>query len=169
MDAMEALLTRRSIRTFLSRKIPDKLLQDLLEAAMAAPSASNRRPWHFVVIDDREILDEVPRFHPYARMLREAPVAILICSDPGIEPQESFQIQDGSAAAENLLLAAHAGGLGGVWLGIHPIEERVAGMRRLLNLPEAILPLALLALGYSPQKGERTDRYQASRIHRNRW
>lgn len=168
MEAMEAILTRRSIRRYTPQIVPEELIEELLRAAMSAPSTGNGQPWHFVVIDDRKILHEIPRFHPYASMLREAPVAILVCVDREIQ-QEGFLVQDGAAATENLLLAAHAKGLGAVWLGIYPLQERMAGMRRLLALPERILPLSLVSMGYPAEKKSRQDRYNPRRIHRNRW
>ena len=168
MDAIETILTRRSIRRYTSQKVPGDLITELLRAAMSAPSASNEQPWHFVVIDDHTILDEIPRFHPYSDMLPEAPLAILVCVDL-IPQREGFVVQDGSAATQNLLLAAHAKSLGAVWLGIYPLQERVEGMRKLTNLPSHIVPLALIALGYPAEKIPREDRYQPQRVHSNKW
>ena len=168
MDTLEAILTRRSIRRYTSKKVPSELITEILRAAMSAPSASNEQPWYFVVIDDRKILDEIPRFHPYADMLPEAPLAILVCVDL-IPQREGFVVQDGSAATQNLLLAAHAKGLGAVWLGIYPLGERIEGMRKLTNLPNHIVPLALIALGYPAENIPREDRYQPQRVHVNKW
>jgi len=168
MDAMEAILTRRSIRRYTSKRVPKELTIELLRAAMSAPSASNEQPWHFVVIDDRKILDEIPRFHPYSDMLPEAPMAILVCVEL-IPEREGFVVQDGSAATQNLLLAAHAKGLGAVWLGIYPLEERIEGMRKLTHLPNHIAPLALIALGYPDEIIPGEDRYQPQRVHSNKW
>jgi nitroreductase len=168
MDAMEAILSRRSIRRYTSQKISDQLIKELLEAAMNAPSASNEQPWHFIVINDREILGEIPKFHPYSGMLKEAPVAILVCIDLDVG-SEGFLVQDGSAATENILIAAHAKGLGAVWLGLYPLKERITGMRRLLALPDRILPLSLVSIGYPAEKIRKEKRYQPSRVHTNRW
>jgi len=168
MDAMEAILSRRSIRRYTSEKVSDHLIKELLEAAMNAPSASNEQPWHFIVIDDRKILEEIPKFHPYSSMLREAPLAILVCVDLNLGT-EGFLVQDGSAATQNLLIAAHAKGLGAVWLGVYPLKERISGMRKLLGIPERILPLALISVGYPAERISRVNRYQASRLHTNRW
>jgi len=168
MDAIEAILSRRSIRRYTSQKVSDQLIKELLEAAMSAPSASNEQPWHFVIIDDRKILEGIPRFHPYSSMLREAPVAILVCIDLDAGT-EGFLIQDGSAATENILIAAYAKGLGAVWLGIYPLKERITGMRKLLAIPDRILPLSLISIGYPGERIPRGNRYQASRVHKNRW
>jgi nitroreductase len=168
MEAMEAILTRRSIRRYASAKVPGELVRELLTAAMSAPSAGNEQPWHFVIIDDRKIMEKIPSFHPYASMLKEAPLAILVCVD-GDLGIEGFLVQDGSAATENLLLAAHARGLGAVWLGIYPRKERVVGMRKLLAMPDSILPLALISLGYPAETIPGEDRYHLQRVHTNRW
>ena len=168
MDAMEAILSRRSIRRYTSQKVSDHLIKELLEAAMSAPSAGDERPWHFVVIDDRNILEKVTRFHPYSGMLRKAQVAILLCVDLDLG-NEGFLVQDGSAATENLLIAAHAKGLGAVWLGIYPLKERITGMLKLLDLPERILPLSLISIGYPAEAVPRENRYHPARVHTNRW
>ncbi|NWF94433.1 MAG: nitroreductase family protein [Syntrophaceae bacterium] len=165
---MEAILSRRSIRQYTSQKVSDHLVRELLEAAMSAPSANNEQPWHFVILDDRKIMSEIPKFHPYSSMLREAPLAILVCVDLSLG-SEGFLVQDGSAATENILIAAHARGLGAVWLGVYPLKERINGMRRLLGIPDRILPLALISMGYPAEKISRANRYQASRVHTNRW
>lgn len=168
MDAIEAILSRRSIRRYTSQMVSDQLIRELLEAAMSAPSASNEQPWHFVIINDRKILEGIPKFHPYSNMLRETPLAILVCVDLDVGT-EGFLIQDGSAATENLLIAAHAKGLGAVWLGIYPLKERITGIRKLLAIPDHILPLALISIGYPGERIPQENRYQASRVHTNRW
>jgi len=168
MEAMEGILTRRSIRRYTGQKVSDELIKEILQAAMSAPSTGNGQPWHFVIIDDRRIFEEIQKFHHYASMLKKAPLAILVCVDRNVN-QEGFIVQDGSAATENLLLAAHAKGLGAVWLGIYPLEERIAAMRKLLALPDTILPLALISIGYPAEKIRGQDRFKPARIHKNRW
>lgn len=167
MDAMKAILTRRSIRKYTDQAIPENLINDLLKAAMSAPSATNKQPWNFIVINDREILDQVPSFHPYADMLYLAPLAIAVCGDTLL--QSAFWVEDCSAASENILLAAHAGGLGAVWTAVYPREDRIEGLRKLLALPENIVPLSLIALGYPAEKKSPSNRFNPSRIHYNRW
>jgi nitroreductase len=168
MDAIETILSRRSIRRYTSQKVSDQVIKELLQAAMSAPSASNEQPWHFIVIHGPKILGEIPKFHPYSGMLREAPIAILVCVDLDMGT-EGFLVQDGSAATENILIAAHAKELGAVWLGIYPLKERITGMRKLLNIPERILPLSLISIGYPAERVSKEDRYQPSRVHTNRW
>ncbi|MDW7754170.1 MAG: nitroreductase family protein, partial [Brevefilum sp.] len=118
MRTLEAIFTRRSVRDFKHDPVSDNDLNDLLRAAMQAPSAKNEQPWHFIVIDDPEILHAIPEFHPYSKMLMDAPLAILVCSDRKLETKRASWLQDCSAATQNILLAAHALGLGAVWLGI---------------------------------------------------
>lgn len=169
MEAMEAILSRRSIRRYEEGKIPEELIQKMLAAAMSAPSASNEQPWHFIVIDDRRILDEIPGYHPFASMLREASLAIAVCGDLELQNHDGYWIQDCSAATENILLAAHALGLGAVWLGVHPRQDRVEATRKLLSIPENVRPLCLIAVGYPAERKPPSNRYNVSRLHRNRW
>ena len=169
VDAIETILSRRSIRRYTRRPVPDATVRQLLEAAMNAPSAGNAQPWQFVVITDRRILDEIPNFHPYAEMLKEAPVAILVCGDLRLEKHRDHWIQDCSAATQNILLAAHAKGLGAVWVGIYPAEDRVTRIRMLLGLPSHVVPLCLVPLGHPAEQIPRAERYEASRVHQNRW
>ncbi|MBI5074019.1 MAG: nitroreductase family protein [Nitrospirae bacterium] len=170
MDAMQALFSRRSIRKYTTDQVSEQTIQEILEAAMSAPSAGNQQPWHFVVIDDRKLLDRVPDLHPHALMCREAQTAILVCGDPSLEKHVGYWVQDCAAATENLLLSVHALGLGGVWLGIYPRSERVIGVRKLFAVPEHVIPFALIPFGHpAEQKPARPDRYNETRIHRNTW
>jgi nitroreductase len=169
MDATEAIRTRRSIRAYTDQDVSDELVRHLLEAAMMAPSAGNEQPWHFVVIRDRATLDEIPSFHPHSGMLKHAPLAVLICGDETLEKYKGYWVQDCSAATQNLLLEAHARGLGAVWLGIHPIDERVAGMRKLLGMPDHVIPFALISIGWPAEEKGRQDRFDETRVHQDRW
>lgn len=166
---MDAILTRRSIRRYTAQPVAEELITGFLKAAMAAPSAGNEQPWEFVVLTERTILDRIPSFHPYAAMLKEAPAAILVCGDLAREKHEGYWVQDCSAATENILIAVNEKGLGAVWLGIYPREERVRGLRQLLSIPETIVPFALVAIGYPAEKKEPADRFDASRLHYNSW
>ena len=169
MEAMEAILSRRSIRRYTDKKVSDEVVKELLEAGMSAPSAGNEQPWHFVAITDHKILDEIPKIHPYSGMLKEAPLAILICGGESLQKYKGYWVQDCSAATENILIAANAIGLGGVWLGVYPIEERVDGIRKLLGMPEKVIPFALLSIGYPAEQKPPADRYNESRVHYEKW
>jgi nitroreductase len=169
MDAIEAILSRRSIRKYQKKAVPKKLLDELLNAAMNAPSAGNEQPWHFVVIKDRKVLDEVPNRHPHADAVKGAPAAIVVCADPLAGREKDWWVQDCSAATENILIAAQAKGLGAVWLGVYPKKDRVEGLKALLALPQDVIPFSIIPLGYPAEEKPRESRYQASRIHHDRW
>jgi nitroreductase len=169
MEAYEAITSRRSIRKYVAKNIPTEYTEKLLKAAMAAPSAGNQQPWHFIVVTDREILDEIPKFHPYSQMLYKAPLAILVCADTDIETHPGYWVEDCSAATQNILLAAHALGLGAVWLGIYPREERTGDIKKLFKLPASVMPLSLLSIGFPAEDKPPADRYNEERVHYNGW
>jgi nitroreductase len=167
MDTLEAIHTRRSIRKFKDKPIPRELITELLRAAMSAPSAVNAQTWIFIVIDDRKLLDEIPTYSPYASMCREAPLAVLICGDTSLEKAPGFWVQDCSAATQNLLLAAHAVGLGAVWTGVYPVKDRVEGFRKAFGLPDNVIPLAFVPIGYPDQHPGSQDRFDRKKIYCN--
>jgi nitroreductase len=169
MDAIDAIMTRRSIRAYTEDEVGDSQLETMLRAAMAAPSAGNQQPWEFLVITDRAVLDKITTIHPYAKMAAQAPLAILICGDASQGKYPDYWPQDCAAATENLLLAAHAMGLGGVWCGIHPDAERVAAFRDLLAIPEQVTPFALVPVGVPREQKEAVDRYDSARVRENVW
>jgi nitroreductase len=166
-DLIKTILSRRSIRKYKSDPVKPEDIKTLLEAAMAAPSASNRKPWHFIVLTDREKIDKLADAHPYAKMLYQAPLCIAVLGDKNITKR--FWVQDCSAATENLLLAATALGLGTVWLGVYPREERVQSVREVLKLPEHIIPLNLISIGYPAEMKEPRTQYDDEKIHREEW
>jgi len=168
MDFLDIIMSRRSIRRYNKGKVSEEQIRKILEAAMNAPSRKNERPWHFVVINNREILDKIPSFHPNSKMLYEAPMAILVAGDLNIT-KDIFITIDCSAATENILLAAHSIGLGACWLGIYPDEERVRGIKELLNLPENIFPVSLISIGYPNEGKPQLNRFEENRIHYNKW
>lgn len=165
----DPILERRSVRRYTAQGVEEKDVRKLLEAGMCAPSAGNERPWHFMVIKDRTTLEGVMEFHPYARMLKECAGAIMVCGDPSLEKYPGFWVQDCSAATENILVMATQLGLGAVWLGIYPIEERVKGLQRLTGVPEGVVPFSLIPFGHPAEDRKLIDRYDESRVHRERW
>lgn len=164
---MEAIFKRRSIRKYTDKRVPEEVIERLLRAGMAAPSARNEQPWYFVVIDDRQVLNEIPKIHPYSQMLKEASHAIIVCGD--VSNAKDYWVQDCSAAMENMLIMAVDLGLGAVWLGVYPGEERVKGLKELLALPENIMPLSIMSIGYPAETKGPADRFDPSRIHKNKW
>lgn len=169
MDTLEAIHTRRSVREFQDRPVPEKIIQQLMRAAMAAPSARNQQPWEFIVLTDRDILEQVSRINPNAQMATRAPLAILVCGNLKVEISPGYWVLDCAAAVQNLLLCAHALGLGAVWTGTYPNEDRMDGYTQLLDLPEHIIPHTLVVVGYPVQLPESQDRFNPERIHHNGW
>ncbi len=138
-------------------------------AGMYAPSARNQQPWHFLVIDERSLLDRIREVHPYASMLSGAALAILVCGDESLELSKGYWSVDCAAATQNILLAAHALGLGAVWLGVYPREERQAGIREIFGFPPEIHPFALISVGYPAEERPHPDRFREDRIRWNSW
>ncbi|AKJ63812.1 NADH dehydrogenase [Kiritimatiella glycovorans] len=170
METLEAVMTRRSVRRFEPRAVPDELLTKLLSAAMNAPSAADARPWQFSVIDDRAKLDALADAVDEGNdLFREAQAAILICGDESREQIPGFWPQDCACAAQNLQLAAHDQGLGTVWIALIAIPPRVEGCRRVLNVPGTLEPFALFPLGYPAERPEPENRFDADRVVRNGW
>ncbi len=165
------LFSRRSVRVYQHVDVSDDLVRDLLEAAMSAPSAVAKDPWEFIVIRQPEILAKIADGLPNGKMLTDAPVGIVICGDlnRAHDGQLSYMLQDCSAAIENLLLAATALGLGACWLGVHPREDRVAHLRSLLNIPQSVIPVATIAIGWPAELPEARTRYRDGAVHRNTW
>jgi nitroreductase len=167
MDAMQAILTRRSIRRYTEAPVSDDLITQLLEAAMSAPTAADE-PWHFVVIRNRDLLECVMNFHPHAQMLKKVPVAILLAADPTSGLPGRWPL-DCAAATENMLVAANALGLGACWVGIYPVEERIKGLRSLTGMPERLIPLCMVAVGFPAEQKNPPARFRRDRIHYDRW
>jgi nitroreductase len=169
MELLEAIHTRRSVRKYLDSPVPEEMIETILRAAMAAPSAGNQQPWHFVVITDKARREAIPSFHPYSKMVPQAPVSILVCGDPTGKKWPTFWSQDCSAATQNMLLAARDLGLGSVWVGIYPEQDRMDGFRKLFAIPEHIIPFSLIPLGWSDTEFEAKDRYRPELVRRESW
>ncbi len=165
-ERLRAIFTRRSIRRYTDEPVDEADLQGLLEASMAAPSSSNRKPWHFVVVTDRENLIALAEVHPYGKMLAGAGAAIAVCGDPDISAR---WVVDCSAATENILIAAATMGLGAVWLGCHGSPERERAIRGVLGIPSSIGVLSLLSIGHPAEEKEARTQYDPNRVHRNHW
>jgi nitroreductase len=168
MEAIEAIMTRRSIRRYTGEQVSSELERKLLEAAMAAPSAHNRQPWHFIVVRSRETLDRIPEYHQYSRMLKEANLAVVVCGDNKVQTTD-FWTHDCSAATENMLIAANALGLGAVWLGVYPGEELVRKTRELFEIPGHVTPLCIVSVGHPAEEKPPGNRYDESKVHREKW
>ncbi len=164
---IDNLFARRSIRQYTTEPVADEQIETLLQAAMAAPSASNGQPWHFVVVRDPATRAALAEAHPHAKMVAQSPVCIVPCGDTAIAPD--FWVQDLSAATENILLAATALGLGAVWCGVHPRADRATAIRQILGIPEGISPLCLIPVGHPAEFKEPRTQYNPQRVHWERW
>lgn len=167
MELSTAIETRRSIRSFNNKKIEDEKIEKILESAMVAPSARNAQPWEFIVVDKQELLEKMADIITYGQMLREASHGIIVCFDTSKAVAFEYGVIDTSAATQNILLRAHDLGLGAVWLGVYPREERVERLKDLFSLPENIIPVSGIALGYSEKLGKSVDRFDPKKIHKN--
>jgi nitroreductase len=162
---MNAIFTRRSIRKFENRAVESDKLDRILRAGMQAPSAHNKQPWEFLVITSQDKRDFLSKVTPYTGNISKAPVCIVVLGEMGAERIKAFIQQDLSAATQNILLQTAEEGLGGLWMGLFPDEKRVSAVTEYLNLPENIIPFALIAIGHSEVKNEFTDRYKPEKIH----
>ena len=171
-QAITTIMTRVSVREFTGKKISEAQIDTLLRAAMSAPSAINKQPWAFIVVTDEAKIAELGKALPYSRCSNKPAVAIIPCGDltkaiPG--EMANFWINDVSAATENLLLAAHAMGLGAVWTGLHPDMNRARLVQEMLGLPEHIIPLCVVPVGVPAEQPEVKDKYKPENIHYNGW
>ncbi len=170
-EQLKFIFGRRSIRVYGPGAVSDGALDALLAAAMAAPSAVAQDPWRFVVLRQPQSLQKVAEALPHGRMLATASVGVVVCGDleAAHDRQLSYMLQDCSAAIENLLLAAHALGLGACWLGVHPREERIRRLCQLLDLPATIIPVACIAIGQPGETKEPRTRFNQAYVHYEKW
>lgn len=168
METIKAIMTRRSIRTWTNEPVTKKEQHIILEAAMNAPSAADARPWHFVGITDPEIIQQFAEMGG-TEMLAESTFMVMVCGDPSKEIYPGFWPQDCSCATQNMQLAAHDIGIGAVWIAIYPLDERVQICRRILGIPESIMPFALLAMGVPNEVLPPEKRFDEERIHLDKW
>ena len=171
-DLIQLIMTRTSIRAFQNKPVSDETVEQLLKAAMAAPSAKNSQPWSFIVIRERALLEKLGESLPNAKMTATAPVAVVICGalDKALPGEaHDYWIQDAAAATENFLLAAHALGLGAVWTGVHPISERIMILKNALRLPENVEPFCLIPFGYPAVPAAVKDKWDPSIVHQDIW
>lgn len=167
MNTIDAIMTRRSCRKFKDKKIPKDILEEILKAAMYAPSAYNQQPWQFIVIDDRKLLDEIPNIHPHAAMCSSASVSILVCADLSKEKAKDMWVFDCAAATQNIMLAAQDKNIGSVWVGVYFRKDHIDAFTKFLNLPKHIIPISLIPLGYPDEEIKKVDRFKKDRIHYN--
>ena len=163
---LSAIKKRRSIRRYTDQPVTDEQIRQLLEAAMAAPSADNIQPWEFVVVRDPALKGELARTHPWSDMAADAAVVFVVCAN---ERASHHWVEDASAATENLLLAATALGLGAVWVAVYPDASREAYVRRVLGIPEEMRVLCLVPVGHPAESKPPRTKYKESKVHYERW
>ncbi|MDP4115089.1 MAG: nitroreductase family protein [Bacteroidota bacterium] len=166
------LFSRKSVRNFTDKEVTKEQLEHIVKAGMTAPSAMNKQPWTFIIIDDRKLLDTLGDRLPHSKMLMQASAAIIVCGDmhKALEDwQQEYWVQDCSAASMNILLATEAMGLGSVWTGLYPAKGRVRTVVELLGLPEHIIPLNAIPIGYPAGIETPKDKFNPSAIHWNGW
>lgn len=169
---IQNIMTRTSIRAFTDQPVDEATVEKILRAGMSAPTAVNRQPWAFVVVNEREQMERLREVHPYAQMLKTAQFAIVVCGDmeralPGAS--QAYWIQDASAATENILLAAHGLGLGAVWCGVYPNPDVLPKVKEVLGLPSSIVPLNIIPIGYPAENPAPKDKWKPENIHYNKW
>lgn len=171
---IDNIMTRTSVRSYKADPVPQEMIETMLRAGMAAPSAMNRQQWQFIVIDDRATLDTLAGKLRYAKMLAQAPLAIVVCSETmfttheGVTVENRFWMHDASAATENILLAAHALGLGAVWTAASD-AERSAAVCETLGITGTVKPLCVIPIGFPDGPQEPKDKWKPEKIHYNRW
>lgn len=170
--ALDNIMTRTSIRAYTADSISKENIETMLRAAMAAPSAGNKQPWRFVVIENRATLDSIGANFGSMKMASQASLGIVVCGDlEATFPEEGrdYWIEDTSAAMENLLLAAHSIGLGAVWCGIYPMTDRVQAFSEMLSLPENIIPMGVAIIGHPQSAQEPKDKWNPEYVHYESW
>ncbi len=166
---LDNILARTSIRSYQDRPVEQDKIEKLLRAGMAAPSAVDKRPWHFVVVIDKHVLEGLAQANPNAGMAARAPLAIVVCGDKtkALKRVPDYWVQDASAATENILIAAQGMGLGAVWTGTYPVTERVEKVASVLNLPEHIIPFCTIVIGYPEHYQAPKDKWDEGNISYN--
>ena len=170
--AINNIMTRTSIRQYTSESVSKADIEMMLRAGMAAPTAVNKQPWHFVVVTDRDQLNALATANRGTGMAAKAPLAIVVCGDmqktlPGVG--QGFWVQDCSAATENILLAANALGLGAVWTGLYPNEERAKAVRDVVKAPEHIVPLCTIVIGHPAEQPKPKDKWKPENVSYNKF
>lgn len=162
-----ASLTRRSIRKFTGEKLSEELLNEVLKAGFASPTAKNKQLWEFVIVDDMDILNAFKEVHRFSMPLINAGLGILVCGDQSKEDHEGYWIGDCAAAIQNMLIRIEELELGACWIGVYPNEDRMAVLEKVLDLPEHIKPMGFIAVGHPDEKKAPSDRYNPEKVHRN--
>jgi len=171
-DTLKTIFNRKSVRSYTDGAVSEKQLMTLIKAGMSAPTAVDKRPWDFIVITDKAVLLKLAAALPYAKMANQASAAIIVTGDLNRQyggKDSSFWMLDCSAASENILLAAESMGLGAVWTAVFPDQDRIQGVRKILGIPENIVPLNFIPVGVPVGNEKPKDKFDPKQIHRNTW
>lgn len=170
-EALENIFNRKSVRNFTTQKVSDDDIDLIIRAGMAAPSAINLQPWEFIILEDKDTLQDMADIHEYSGMFRTATLGIIVLGNMNRSDKRFRQlwVQDCSAATENILLAAEALGYGAVWTAIYPVDERINALIKYFNLPENIVPFSLIAVGKSNGEDKVKNKYDKKKIHFEKW
>jgi nitroreductase len=169
MEAIQAILTRRSIRKFKETTVSDDVIEKIVDCGLAAPSARDKQPWHLIVVKNRETLKAIQKVHPSAKMLDKAAFAVVVCGDSTIESEMGYIALNCAAMTQNMLVAANALGLGSVWLGLFARKDREEGVRKVFNLPSHIIPVSIAAIGLSDETPEPANRQKEGKLHKEQF
>lgn len=169
-ETLRTIHSRKSVRSFSPKTVDRDILIEIIKAGMAAPSAVDRRPWEFIIVEDRATLNKMAEGLPFAKMLKESPAAIVVCGNMDRDMGgSSYWYFDCSAATQNILLATEALGLGAVWTAVYPVEKRMNIVKEAVNLPDHIGALCVIPIGYPRGKEKPKDKYDAAKIHIEKW
>ncbi len=171
-SALECIMTRVSVRDYSDKQVDDSTVNKILRAGMAAPTAANQQPWQFVVVTQQNLKDSITAAFEFTKMVEHCSFAVVVCGDMNNlfkddVPEGGFWVEDCSAASENMLLAAHALGVGSVWCGIYPLKDREEKLREILNIPSSLTPLNVIAFGYPAQPAPPKNKWNPEKIHYN--
>jgi len=170
LNTFEAIITRRSIRLYKNKPVPDELFESILKAGMYAPSAMNLQPWEFMIFNNPETISRCNQAIPHGEsILKQTPAAILVCGDNKTEQNTDYLVQNCSAAIQNILLQIHEIGLGACWIAVYPIADVIKNLREIFNIPDYIIPVALISIGYPSEEKTAEERYKREKIHYNKW
>ncbi len=169
MDTIEAIINRRSIRQYTDQNITEDNINTILRSAMYAPSAMNYQPWHFIVVNKKNVINELQNIFPHADMLKQTTLLIIICGDTELERSTDYIVQDCAAATQNALVTVHSLGLGAVWLSVYPNKDVIAGLKKKFELPDSILPVTAISIGFPAEVIENEERFNINRVHTNKW
>lgn len=169
MDTIDIIKNRRSVRNFNDKKIDPKDIDTILQCGMCSPTARNQQGFRFIVVDDKEVLNEISKGIEHGKMCKDASHAIVVCYEIKDEVSELYWVQDASAVTQNILLSATALGIASVWVAVHPRPAKIEFVTKQFNLPKNIKPLSIVALGYKEEFLKELDRFDRNKIKYNSW